>query len=226
MIRATLVAQTPAGRSRIDDWTDVPGPRSRPSSATSSASRSSVGGPIVVEGRPVGCPGRPSLEPGLLRSLLLDTALRLGSFTELVGTAVANDEALARRPALADEQAALRRVATLVAPRARPGEVFELVARGGRTAAGRRRTHMAATRATGWRPCSLAGAGAASPSLRSAAASSWTATQRRVVGRSGRPERIDGYSDMAGELAERLRDDGFRSVGRRPDHLGGGVGSR
>ena len=44
-----------------------------------------------------------------------DTERRLAEFTELVATAIANSEAHERLAQLADEQVALRRVATLVA---------------------------------------------------------------------------------------------------------------
>ena len=57
-----------------------------------------------------------------------DTETRLASFTELVATAIANTESRAALARLAEEQAALRRVATLVARGAAPEEVFTMVA--------------------------------------------------------------------------------------------------
>jgi GAF domain-containing protein len=56
-----------------------------------------------------------------------DAEARLGSFTELVATAIANAESRAGLARLADEQAALRRVATLVARGTLPEEVFAAV---------------------------------------------------------------------------------------------------
>ena len=53
-------------------------------------------------------------------SLPADTESRLGEFTELMATAIANAESQARAARLADEQAALRRVAMLVAQGGRP----------------------------------------------------------------------------------------------------------
>src|SRR4029077_20821089 len=53
---------------------------------------------------------------------------RLTGFTELVAAAVANTQAREEVTLLADEQAALRRVATLVARDAPSTEVFEAVA--------------------------------------------------------------------------------------------------
>ena len=57
-----------------------------------------------------------------------DTEARLASFTELVATAIANAEARMEVRRLVDEQAALRRVATLIAEGAAPTAVFDAVA--------------------------------------------------------------------------------------------------
>ena len=84
---------------------------------------SSVASPIVVEGHLWGCVTATSDA-----ALPLDTEDRLANFTELVGTAIANAESRARVRRLADEQAALRRVATLVAKGAPASVVFGAVA--------------------------------------------------------------------------------------------------
>jgi signal transduction histidine kinase len=86
--------------------------------------RSTVASPIVVEGELWGAIGVGSH----VRSLPADTERRLANFTELVATAVANAEFRETLAQLADEQAALRRVATLVAQRASPHDLFEAVA--------------------------------------------------------------------------------------------------
>jgi len=88
--------------------------------------RSAVGAPIIVEGHLWGALnlGRTTREPPLPP----DTEARLSSFTELVATAVANAESRAGLARLAEEQAALRRVATLVAEGAPPAAVFDAVA--------------------------------------------------------------------------------------------------
>ena len=57
----------------------------------------------------------------------LDTERRLGQFTELMATAIANAEARAEIQRLAEEQAALRRVATLVAEGRDAAAVFDAV---------------------------------------------------------------------------------------------------
>ena len=53
-----------------------------------------------------------------------DTEARLTDFTELVATAIANIESRAALARIAEEQAALRRVATLVARQGRPGASY------------------------------------------------------------------------------------------------------
>jgi signal transduction histidine kinase len=58
-----------------------------------------------------------------------DTEARLTDFTELVATAIANIESRAALSRIAEEQAALRRVATLVARGVEPAEVFSAVSK-------------------------------------------------------------------------------------------------
>jgi signal transduction histidine kinase len=86
--------------------------------------RSAVGAPIIVEGRLWGVVGIGSTTD---RALPPGTEGRLAEFSELVATAIANAESREELARLAEEQAALRRVATLVARGAPPAEVFEAV---------------------------------------------------------------------------------------------------
>ena len=86
--------------------------------------RSAVGCPILVKGRAWGAMVVAHYEP---RPFAADTERRVAQFTELVATAIANAEARAELQRLADEQAALRRVATLVAEEAATTELFEAV---------------------------------------------------------------------------------------------------
>src|SRR5262249_14448963 len=71
-----------------------------------------VGAPVIVDGRVWGMMGGGSPSPGVLPA---DTETRLSEFTELVATAISNTAARDSLRTLADEQEALRRVATLVA---------------------------------------------------------------------------------------------------------------
>ena len=108
---------------RIDDYDGVPG-RIAEFVRKELGVRSSVGSPIVVEGR---LWGALFLHSRQTEPLPGDTESRLTGFTELVATAVANTQARAELGLLAEEQAALRRVATLVAREASPTEVFSAV---------------------------------------------------------------------------------------------------
>ena len=86
-----------------------------------------AGVPVIVSGRVWGAvvvAGNYQRPP-----LPADTLDRLAVFTELVATAIANSDARTEIERLAGEQAALRRVATLVARGAETGEVFAAVAR-------------------------------------------------------------------------------------------------
>jgi GAF domain-containing protein len=86
--------------------------------------RSSVGVPIRVEDRLWG-----AAMVALTRDELLpaDAEARLAGFTELVGTAIASAQARAELQGFGEEQAALRRVATLAARAAPPEEVLAAV---------------------------------------------------------------------------------------------------
>ena len=110
--------------ARIDDYSHLAGKLA--DTVRRVGVRSTVGVPIVVAGRLWGAMMVSTTESDPLPE---DTAGRLASFTELLATAIANAgsrEALGR---LADEQAALRRVAELVARGVSPSEVFSAVAR-------------------------------------------------------------------------------------------------
>jgi PAS domain S-box-containing protein len=109
--------------ARIEDYATTSGPLAE--SVRSTGIRSSVAVPIQVEGRLWGAvtAGTTQDEP-----LPPDTESRLGQFTDLMATAIANAEARAEVQRLAEEQAALRRVATLVAKGASPAAVFDAVA--------------------------------------------------------------------------------------------------
>lgn len=108
--------------ARIDDFRGL-------ESTTADAARASgvrwvVGAPIVVDGSVWGniCAGTKGDEP-----IPDDAEARIADFTELVSTAIANSEAHEKVRRLLNEQAALRRVATLVAAEVDPAELFSAV---------------------------------------------------------------------------------------------------
>jgi signal transduction histidine kinase len=121
VIGRVLRTQQPA---RIDDYGDATGLVAE--NVRSIGVRAAVGVPVLVAGRlwgvmAVGSSGQEPLPAG--------TEMRIGAFTELMATAIANSDARAEIERLAGEQAALRRVATLVARGAETEEVFAAVAR-------------------------------------------------------------------------------------------------
>ena len=116
----TIVFET--GRPARIDYADAPGPVG--AAAREKGVRSSVATPVIVEGCLWGAVGVGSSGE---QPLPADTEARLASFTELLATAIANAESRAEVIRLAEEQVALRRVATLVARGAAPGELFAAV---------------------------------------------------------------------------------------------------
>ena len=119
----TLVYRT--GRPARIDYSDVSGVIGQVASRDWGL-RSSVGVPVIAESRLWGCIVVAFSGQELL-PLPAGTEARLASFTELVATAIANTESRASLARLAEEQAALRRVATLVAQGVPPAEIFSAV---------------------------------------------------------------------------------------------------
>jgi signal transduction histidine kinase len=111
------------GAARIDDYADTAGPTA--DAAHRYGLRSAVGVPIEVQDRLWGVLAAAS---GREEPLPADTEARLARFAELVGIAIADAQARLQLRRFADEQAALRRVATLVARAAPAEEVFTAVA--------------------------------------------------------------------------------------------------
>jgi signal transduction histidine kinase len=110
---------------RWDDWTQVPGPTAA-FAREELGVRSTVGAPIVVQGQSWGVLAVHSKQPTPLPA---DTEARLQQFSDLVATAIGNAEARTEVAKLANEHAALRRVATLVARAPASEELFTTVAR-------------------------------------------------------------------------------------------------
>jgi signal transduction histidine kinase len=108
--------------ARVEDYTDLPG-------ALAAAARDHgfnrvAGAPIIVDGRVWGVISTSSPDAPLPD----DLEDRLEEFTELVATAIANSQAQDELARLAEEHAALHRVATIVAEGASPHDVFAAVA--------------------------------------------------------------------------------------------------
>ncbi|MEA2245711.1 MAG: hypothetical protein QOH46_240, partial [Solirubrobacteraceae bacterium] len=199
---STLVFET--GRpARIDSYEDASGPGG--AAGRASGYRSSVGSPIVVERRLWGIVMVAStLEP----PLPADTEARLASFTELVATAIANAESRNRLARLAEEQAALRRVATLVARGTRPEEVFAAVAN-----EVERLLSVDVANVIRYESDDTVTL-VASAEDRLAVGSRWPlgeTTLAPIVLETARPARVDNYAEVTGQLAEDIREEGIRS---------------
>jgi GAF domain-containing protein len=124
--------------ARIDDFAGIPGTIADAARAT--GIRSCAGAPILVDGDVWGAMSADSKDGEPLPDGIED---RLAEFTELVATAISTTASREQLARLADEQAALRRVATLVARGVPPPEVFAAVAREVGLLLGVDATHMA-----------------------------------------------------------------------------------
>jgi GAF domain-containing protein len=204
---------------RIDNYDDEPGEAA--AAAREMGWRSSIGAPITVEGRLWGVlavvsASEKPLPPGLER--------RLAAFTELVATAVANAESREDLTILADEQAALRRVATLVAQGASPAEVFDAVTREvgqliRAEAAGLARIDangMVTSLGTWTRAGSKDVLAGARFPLESPTAASLVVETRR-------PARVESYEDVPGRGAALAREAGWQSTVAAPIIVDGGL---
>ena len=182
--------------------------------------RSAIGAPIIVEGllwgaMALGSPREAGLAPGLEE--------RLAAFAELAATAIANAEARAELRRVADEQAALRRVAMLVAQAAPPEELFAAVTEAvGRllgldyTSMSRYEPEGAVTVLGGWSKT-----GSALSGLVGARVALGGRNVATLVSETGRPARTDNYADATGAGADFARSFGSRSTVAVPINVHG-----
>jgi signal transduction histidine kinase len=192
--------------AHIDDYSNLGGAVA--TAMHSSSLRAAAGSPIVVDGKVW---GHISVAAKGAEPLPSGTEQRLVEFTELISTAISNAESREALARLADEQAALRRVATLVARDAPPGEVFDAVAMEvGKlldtdiTVVGRIDGDGAATAIGSW----SSSPGGVPVGTRSVLGGRNVLT---LVAETEKPARVDGYDDATGEAAEIARRHGWRS---------------
>ena len=190
------------GRSARVDTMDLssPGARAAKLAGKRLGVVSSVASPITVEGRLWGTATAAAREP-----LPPDAEEKLEKFTELVATAVANAESQAALAQLAEEQAALQRVATLVAQDAHAAVLFAAVA-----------NEVAALFRTGLSSLArfegdeITAVGSSNEGLMAVGTHYGDApTASRQVQRTGRPARVEGIDwsnvrDAIGAAASRL----------------------
>jgi signal transduction histidine kinase len=212
----SLVSQT--GRpARIDDYGGSTGPIGDYSRDV--GIRASVGVPISVEGRLWGV----MIVASGREVLRAQTEARLAGFTELVATAIANAQARTELRGFAEEQAALRRVATLVARAAAPEAVFAAVtSEVGRLLSvelallNRYDANGTVTSLAPW-----SSTGAAGPFPGGARSTLGGRNVPTVVFQTRRPARIDDYADATGSTADIARDGGIRSAVGAPINVEG-----
>jgi signal transduction histidine kinase len=202
---STLVFET-GQAARMGRYADASGPLGLASREVGVGS--GVGTPIIVEGRLWGVMTIFSAPDQPLPS---DAEARLANFTELLATAIANVESRAGLAQLAEEQSALRRVATLVARGAPPDELFAAVVQEvlrvlpvDVVAMGRYESDGTVSTVATSRPV-----GGRFP-----VGARWTLGGKNIstiVAQTGRPARLDSYADASGELGAALREGGFHS---------------
>ena len=181
----------------------------------------SVATPIMVEGRRWGL-----IAAGARREEPLpdDTEARLASFTDLLATAVANAESRAALAQLAEEQAALRRVATLVARGTRQEELFAVVTEEVGRLLPAEYAHLGRYEPDG--AIVVVGAWDQGPGEYVAVGSRRFAGGKNLVTlvlETGRSARMDNYGDASGPLGIRARERGVRSAVGTPIMVEGRV---
>ncbi|HEU0246326.1 MAG TPA: GAF domain-containing protein, partial [Gaiellaceae bacterium] len=185
--------------ARMDDWESATG--SVAAMANVLGVRSAVASPIVVEGR---LWGTMIAATNQSKPLPADTESRIVEFTELLATSIANAESREALSRLATEQAALRRVATLVAQGAEPGQVFAAVAE---EVAGIINTPIVAVfRYESDGTCTTLGVAGESSFV---VGNRWPVEEEGISGMilaSGRPARKDDYSTIGGPVGEAVRE--------------------
>jgi PAS domain S-box-containing protein len=199
--------------ARNDDW------RANTSAAAALVrdqlgARSSVGAPVMVDDRVWGAIAVHSRTDVLPP----ETETRLGRFAALVGTAIANAQARAEVARLAEEQAALRRVATLVAEGARPAAVFDAVT--GEVAELLKASSVSLARYDDDVLTVVAQRGAPYVRVGERFPTGGTNVTSTVL-RTGRTARSDEYADASGPIGDRARRVGTRSVVATPIVLEG-----
>jgi signal transduction histidine kinase len=174
--------------------------------------REAVGTPIVVGGRLWGV----MIAISSLEQPPADIEARLASFTELVETGIANAENRAELARLAEERAALRRVATQVARGVPPAEVFAAVTEEVERLLAVDFAHMGRYEPDGTVTV-LAASGTTVEHF--PVGRRWTLGGKNlatIVFETGRPGRIDGYADAFGPLGVTGRELGIRSSAGTP----------
>jgi len=201
-----MVART-GQPARVDDYGQISGAIAA-TLAREARIRTAVGVPVLVDGAAWGVIMALSTEA---RPLPEGTESRLAEFTELIATAIANTQARDELRRLAEEQAALRRVATLVARGTDAPTLFDAVCSETGQLIGASSVNLAHFTTDGFN-LTMAGW-----SLRDTHIPTGTRlplspeTINGAIQRTAAPARIDSYESASGELAALIRQRGIRS---------------
>jgi signal transduction histidine kinase len=170
--------------------------------------RSAAAVPIMAGGRMRGA----MLTGSTMRWALPTSEHRMAAFADLLGAAIANAESRAGLTCLAEEQAALRRVATLVAREAPPEQVFTAVTEEAGRLLEAEITSMLRYEADGTSAIVANWGRGSSASLpvgdRQPLGGRDLAT---MISETSSPARLDHYGDVTGARVKRLAEAGFRS---------------
>ena len=192
---------------RIDDFSAVPGTIADAARGTRIAA--CAGAPIIVDGDIWGAMSADAIEPAPLPDGI---EARLAEFTELVATAVASSASREQLATLADEQAALRRVATLVARQSPPAEIFAAVAEEVGRLLRVEDTTIFRYEDDGTATVVADRGDRAVPLPIGSRMSLEGDSATALVRRTGRAARIDDFSDATGPLADYTREAGIGST--------------
>jgi GAF domain-containing protein len=192
--------------ARRDNYADASGAAA--ADARARGVGSAVGAPISVEGRVWGVVIVASTRE---EPLPLGMEERLADFTELVATAIANAQAREELRRVADEQAALRRVATLVARAAPPATVFTAVTKEVGQLLPADFTLMVRYNADGTTKIVAGWSATGAPVSVGNRVSLGGRNVTTLVSETGRPAPIDSYAEATGASAAAARADGVRS---------------
>jgi signal transduction histidine kinase len=207
---ATIVYET--GRpSRLDSYADASGTLG--AGSRERGFRSAVATPIIVDGRTWGVviAGSTRDEP-----MPRDTEVRLASFTDLLATAIANAESRAGLARLAEEQTALRRIATLVAHGTPPTDVFAAVIEEVGKLLPVDYARMVRCEPDGM-ASSVAGWGSAEEIIPTGSRYRVSGENlETIVARTGRPARLDDFAGVSGPIGIAVRKRGVRSAVATP----------
>jgi GAF domain-containing protein len=210
----TIISRT-RRPARIDSYADASG---GPAVAAREAGfRAAAGAPVIVQGRLRGAMIAWTVDK---LPLPLDTEARLASFTELAATAIANAQAGQELRGLADTQAAVRRLAILVARGEPPEAVFAAATSEALRYFGGGTARMIRYEPDGTATL-LANEGTTGPHVR--VGDRWEgyppAGLTATVRRTGRASRVDDYRDVPG--GEPYLREGLRSAVALPIHVDG-----